>query len=431
MFYNRNNPQWKFSKDQCLTDDDYYDMVGEYDELAKSMLSTDFRDINEKFYGIKENYQSEEQRERKRRKAMIGAVIGIIVFAALVILLIFKQLLIFGFAACGVFLLAGISVLITGKGEYVESTSKANINRVIAICMIVASVAILFLMLFRSRFVGAEFFVLLFVILFGIAGLGLLVISILLALSGKIIYTKEVSATCSGYVRFVSRDSGDNGRRFTFINTSPLFNYSVDGLDYEAVYDDFIVKRDSDISLGQTVLLRVDPRHPENILSPATTHKGAIIFQIVMALLFIGVAVGMAVYVAGGSAKDMTVETQWNPAINQLNGETENSRTPVTDEMIQELYVNKVDYIDEWYVETCIVASTRITADGEVLTFEDETFNEILYPECNAPKPGTELIVYYYIDETQVEYGKRYKRSFATGDPDKFEYVGTHGTYGN
>ena len=162
MFYNRNNPQWKFSKDQCLTDDDYYDMVGEYDELAKSMLSTDFRDINEKFYGIKENYQSEEQRERKRRKAMIGAVIGIIVFAALVILLIFKQLLIFGFAACGVFLLAGISVLITGKGEYVESTSKANINRVIAICMIVASVAILFLMLFRSRFVGAEFFVLLF-----------------------------------------------------------------------------------------------------------------------------------------------------------------------------------------------------------------------------------------------------------------------------
>ena len=77
------------------------------------------------------------------------------------------------------------------------------------------------------------------------------------------------------------------------------------------------------------------------------------------------------------------------------------------------------------------VASTRITADGEVLTFEDETFNEILYPECNAPKPGSELIVYYYIDESRVGSGKRYKRSFTTGEPDKFEYVGTHGAYGN
>ena len=59
MLYNKNNPQWKFSEDQYLRDDDYYNMVDEYDVLVKSMLKTDFRDINEKLYGV----ESEEENE--------------------------------------------------------------------------------------------------------------------------------------------------------------------------------------------------------------------------------------------------------------------------------------------------------------------------------------------------------------------------------
>ena len=66
MFYNKDNPQWKFNEDQYLSNDDYYGMVEEYDELARSMLRTDFRDINEKFYGVKEPYTSEADRERER-----------------------------------------------------------------------------------------------------------------------------------------------------------------------------------------------------------------------------------------------------------------------------------------------------------------------------------------------------------------------------
>ena len=125
----------------------------------------------------------------------------------------------------------------------------------------------------------------------------------------------------------------------------------------------------------------------------------------------------------------MTVETQWNSAINKINGETESSVIQVTDEMIQELYVDKLSYIDEWYVETCTVASTKITAEGEVMSFEDKTFQNILYPDCSAPEPGTKLTVFYYIDEEYLPYGEYYKRSFTSGDPALFEYVGSHGAY--
>ena len=429
MFYNKDNPQWKLSQDQYLSDEEYHALIDDYNELTRSMLSVDFRDINEKFYGVKEKYATEEERERKRRKTLFGTICAMIVFAGLILSLVLKQILIFAFVFTAIFLIAGISILITGRGEVVESTSKAIFNRVIGVAITLASVLVLLLLLFRSHFAQAEFFLLIFVIVFGIAGLTLLAVAVMPALSGKLIYTEQITATCAGYVRSVDAESGEHNNRFLFIKTSPLFNYSYEGIQYEAVYDDFVVKKDSDIALGQNALISIDPRHPENIKSPAMTHKGALALEIGMALICIAVAVGMGIYIVNGSAKDMTVETQWNPAINKINGETESSVIQVTDEMIQELYVDKLSYIDEWYVETCTVASTKITAEGEVMSFEDKTFQNILYPDCSAPEPGTKLTVFYYIDEEYLPYGEYYKRSFTSGDPALFEYVGSHGAY--
>ena len=429
MFYNKDNPQWKFSENQYLTDDEYHELVDDYNELTRSMLSVDFRDINEKFYGIKDNSLTEEEKERKRKKAMIGGICAILVFAGLVLALVLKQIIIFGYMFCAIFLFAGISILITGRGEVVESTSKAIFNRVMGAAMVVASASVLVLMIFRSRFAEAEFFLILFVIVFGIAGLTLLFVALMQAVSGKLIYTEQITAECAGYIRCVSSDSGDNHRRFLFINTSPLFKYSYEGIQYEAVYDDFVVKKDSDISLGQTVQINIDPKHPENIKSPALTHKGALVFEFFMALACVAVAVGLGIYTLSGAAKNMTVETEWNPAINKINGETESSLIQVTDEMIQTLYVDKTDYINEWYIETCTVASVKTTTDGEVISFEDQTFRNVIYPDFNAPEPGTRLVVFYYIDEEYVSYGQSFKRVFTSCTPDQFEYVGSHGAY--
>ena len=103
MFYNKDNPQWKFNEEQYLSQEEYYRFVDEYDELCRSMLSADIRDWNNKLYGIKETGTPEEQ-ERKKKQGLIYAGIAMIVFASLVVSLIFKQILIFGFIACAVFL---------------------------------------------------------------------------------------------------------------------------------------------------------------------------------------------------------------------------------------------------------------------------------------------------------------------------------------
>ncbi len=432
MFYNKDNPQWKFNEDQYLSNDDYYGMVEEYDELARSMLRADFRDINEKFYGVKETYTSEEDRERKRKKQLIGGICAAVIFAGLVLALLFKQILIFGYAMCAIFLLAGISVMVSGKGEIVESTSKAIFNRVLGFCITFASVLIILLMLFRTKMEGGEFFLLLGVVVFGITGLALLVLTVMKALSGKIVYTEEVNATCAGYVRYVSHDSGDHGSRFTFIHTSPLFKYSYGGVQYEAVYDDFIVKKDSDVALGQNMNISVDPKHPENIMSPATTHKGGIGFMIIMGIISLGVAVFLAVYVFSGSAKTMTVETQWNTPVDLVNGEETVAETTIrqlTDEMIEEAYADQLKG-EKWYIETTTIKYTHTPADSDVieLYFSDDTFVRGLTKD-DTLKPGTELILFYTVDEEYKEDDQPYKFVFSFGRPDEFEYAGSHSAY--
>ena len=428
MFYNKDNPQWHLTEEQFLSRDEYYRIVGEYDELCMSMLRTDVRDFGSKFYGVKET-GTPEQQEAKRKKAIFGIICIMIVFASLVVSLLLKQLVIFGYIACAVFLIFGISMIISGRGEVVESTSRAIINRVIGAGMALASIVLLLLIVFRNSLAEAEFFIMLFVIVFGMTGLVLLVCSVMRALSGKLIYTEGINATCAGYVRYVDRDSNENGRSHVFIHASPLFTYSYDGVQYEAVWDEFPAKEDLDIALGQSVPVKIDPKHPENIMSPATAHPGALVFMIIMALLCIGVGVGMGIYVTTGAAKGMTVETQWNPVIDEINGDAGDTRSKVTDDMIKSYYLDKQNITAEWYYEEVTVKEKNYTAEGQVITFTDEAFNSILYTDGTAPQPGTVMMIFYTVDEDRVASGYRYKRSFTSGDPEQFVYVGSHGAY--
>ena len=427
MYYNKDNPQWHFNQEQFLSQEEYDLIVGESIELVKTMLKTDVRDFGSVMYGVKETGTLEEQ-EAKRKKSIWGIIGVAVVFAGLVLALILKQILIFGFIACAIFFVVGISMIVTGKGEIVESSSRAHLNRVIGGSMALASLLIVLLMIFRNHFAQAEFFLILFVLVFGIVGLALIILTILKATSGKFVYTQEVNATCTGYVRYVSRDQTDNNRMMTFINTSPLFCYSVDGVQYEAVWDEFVSKKDSDIALNQTVTIKVDPKHPESIISPVMTHPGAISFMIIMGVLCLGVAVGLGIFAASGAAKDMTVETSWDPLIEDVNGATEPTILQVTDEMIEQYYPDKVSN-KEWYFDTVTVASKEYTRDGQRIIFTDDTFNTVIYEDGSAPEPGTVLMVFYTIDEDYVEGGYRYKRIFTSGEPGEFEYVGSHTSY--
>ena len=63
MFFNKDNPQWQLSEEQYLSREEHSRIVEEYDQLCKSMFSVDVRDINAKFYGVKEEGTPEETEE--------------------------------------------------------------------------------------------------------------------------------------------------------------------------------------------------------------------------------------------------------------------------------------------------------------------------------------------------------------------------------
>ena len=424
MIYDRENTRRKFSEEQYLSPETENAMYEEYEQFLREMLHVDVTEFNQKMHGIKTPDELTDEEESKKRKKLIGAVIGVIFFSAMVLTLMFKQLVIFGYLGCFIFAFAGISLIITGKAEVVESASFVHKNRIIGFGITLGSVLLALMILFRGHFSSAVFFILLFVIVFGIAGVTLMIVMILNALSDKLIYTQEVSATCAGYVRYVDRED-----RFSYIYTSPLFKYSYEGIQYESVYDVFLVKKDSDIPLGQTVTIRIDPKNPSGVLSPITKHKGGLAMAIVMGIAFTAVAVGLAWFVGTGRADDMTVETQWDPLVNRINGETERNVAELTDEMVQENIASKLQPGEEWYYEIATVGSKEVTEKGEVISFTDPTFNTILYTERDAPEPGTQLLVFYVINEEVLEYGIRYKSELCTAYPDQYEYVGTHGAY--
>ena len=426
MLYNKDNPRWLFSEEQFINREESARILREYDQLCMSLLKTDVRDFGTKLYGVKPNGSDDE--DAPRRTGLIGIVIGIMVFSGLVLSLIFKNLIIFGYIGCGIFLFAGISMLITGKGDIVESSSRAVLNKVIGFAIALASLLLILLIYFRKNFEGAEVFLMVFVITFGISGITLLFAALYRSFSGKLIYTREVMATCSGYVRYAERKSDNYNRKFAFIHTSPLFSYSVDGVQYLSVWDEFVTKEDSDISLGQNVPIKVDPKHPENVRSPITTHPAIIGFEIFMAVAFVSIAAWLCFYTASGAAKNMQIKTSWAPAAEAVNGTSAGARYKVTDELINKKYKNDLSGNKQWYVETITVKTKEITDNGQVIYFTDETFNGILYKK-NAPEPGTVKLVFYTIDENNLSSGRKFKKVFSMADPEEYEYTGSHKAY--
>lgn len=433
MFYYKDNQTWKFSEEQYLSDEAYHELLNEYRDLPGKYATTDVRDLNRDFYGVKDKSLSPEEEEAKRKRSIIGIILGCIVFASLVVSLILKQILIFGFIFCAVFLIAGISLIVTGKGGIVESASRALINRITGVFISLASAAILLLLIFRSHFEGAELLILIACILFGLSGIALPLIFIMKALSGKFIYTEEINAVCKGYVRSVERDEGSNHMMHTFIMSSPLFSYTYNGVQYEALYDEFETKKDSDIAFGQSVPIRIDPKHPEGIMSPVAKQPVAVILPVVMGLMFLGAAIFMGTYVLNGSAKTMTVETQWNPAVNKINGETESTteaKIQLTDEKIEQTYAKEIQNSGGWYVEYVTVADHEDGGNLMIESFTDESFAMIACKKGKEHEPGKKLLCFYTVDKEKLsESGSHYKNCFSFGDPDKVEYKGSHGAY--
>ena len=434
MLANRDNPYWYFSDDQFLKEEDSRKMVDDYYKRCKEALHSDILEFNERMYGIRPPaYEEPEEKEQRKRKVIASAIISSVVFICLAVSLIMRQFVIFGYIGGSLFAFAGISIMITGKATELDSASKALRNRVMGLGIASGAILIALLIFFRDRFSSSVFFILLFIVSFGIAGLTMLLSSVVRAFAGKLIYTQDVEAACVGFVRtMMSEQSDSSSRGNTYICTSPLFNYSYEGNQYTAVYDDFVIGRDSTIALDQKVTIRIDPKHPENIKSPEENKPAGIAFLIILGLAFTAVAIGLGIYVAGGNANNLTFETRGSTGIPPIDAETVSTsslpKIVISDKAIEEYYLNKMHPGEEWYCEISTVASVEETENGMVITLSDSTF-KTFRTESAPPEPGTEVICFYVIDKDRLELEYGYKTIMSYGDVRVFEYSGSHTAY--
>ena len=432
MLLNRDNPMWDISDEQYLTPDRVDEINERYEQHVRETLTSDVREMGYRLYNMPKPSEDESTGSRTGRIIITVLVIGAIV--GIVVSLFMKNIRVALCLFAGIFLFAGIYTLITGMSGKGESASKRLMNRLLGGFMVLMSAPVIIIEVFMNDWGMAQKLLWIMIFMFGSGGLWMIAHFLIgNILASRITYTEDINATCAGYVRKIeTSNSGDGGGSFRYMYVSPIFNYFYDGERYEAVYDDFVIGQDSDIALGQTVPIRIDPRHPEGIMSPATKHKGAAVFGLIMGILFLGATGFMVYWVLSGNVSDNDMTVEWNPLIeNAYNEEeetvpTEPTLPQVTDEWLEETFASTISGKD-WYVETATVASYTTEEDGFIVTFDNDTMMKAMVH--TEPKVGDTFTVFYTIVDENLEYGQYYKALFTYFTEGEGEYVGSHTAY--
>ena len=438
MLISRNDPRYYFSEDQYLSDEQYDAIRAEYKQRVETMMTTDLRVLfaKMKVQGPPGNTYDEDGLPISG----IGKIFAFLVVAAFISLIVaaaMKKIAIFGLIFSCIFLVLGLVMLFQGRSSYggtayttSSSTSSSIDIRITGFYMALMSGGVACFILNKDRFEGAEAVVWCAFVICVATALFMFVKAVIGRIASKVLYRGRADARCVGYVRTMSYDDSVNNTTRTkshlYISTSPIFEYSYDGVRYEAVYDVFPAGRDSDIRLEQSVEIAVDESDPGHIMSPVITKASAMGLYIFIGTMFLLGAVLTGYLISSGKAAEAELN---NGNAGTRVVQTESAKTRITDEMVEELYADKMG-IDEWYVEIVTVTSVKTGTDGVHAAFDDEDMRGVLYVDvAQAPEVGDELLFFYYVNEEEREDGISYKHSFSEGDPDLFEYIGDHGTY--
>jgi len=421
--------RWHFSTKQFIETEEYQDIMADYHDFQRSMLKVDIRDMNREMYGTPKNTE-DASTSSKVRNTVLG-VLFIAAFICMILALVLKQLLVFGIIFTSLFFIAGGILAFTGQADPGQAASKKFRSRIIGIFIMLGSVAVLSLILLRDRFSQGELLVWMASALFGLSGLGIITIAIVDKLSAKIIYKEEIDAKCVGYVRMADSENDTSSKSMprTYMYISPVFEYFYNGEKIKAVYDTFPIGDYSDIALDTSAKIRINPAHPEDIMSPHVTKSSSFVALLIFGLLFAGVGSGLAWFSLLGGTKDLTVETSWN---NLLPGGDETSITEpakiqLTDEMIESKYNEDINGMD-WYVEKTPVKATEDYEGNLLLTFDD-AFEKMLVSADTGIKAGDELYIFYTVSFENEGQTEGYKSPFVYTKPSEIEYTGTHGAY--
>ena len=431
MLYNKENTRLKFSTDQYISDEEYSAMVHEYNELVKDVLRTGMKDFRTRLDGeaVYKRADDDDVEDLSRKvKMVIGSILVIAFFAALIISLITRHYVIFGYMFSGVFFLAGISLLVTGKSGNIESASASAGNRVWGLFMVAMSATIMVLIFLRDSFSSSQLFVWIGVVGFGLSGIMLLIVMIMNAAADKFIYKEEVDAKCIGYVRKVDRLNEDNsGPSHPYMFISPVFDYTYDGVRYESIYDSLVMMRSSDIELNSYTTIHIDPKHPEGVMSPITKSKTGGVVTLIMGIAFVAAAGFMTFMVVSGMVSDDSIETSQNTTV--AGEETVVEMKVITDDIIEQTYAEEING-KEWYVEEITVSEIDPSGSGYSINFGDMTFNGIYLPADKKPEIGVHWFAFYTIDEESLENANKwFKDIFVYADTSEFQYSGSHGQF--
>ena len=309
-----------------------------------------------------------------------------------------------GFALA--FILGGLSTLFGGKNSRKTSGDMASMKVWGVVMILMAALPFLGFFVIMKDYPIANKLVFGFGSLFGTAGLGLLITTILGLTAKKRAYNEEINANVIGYARYVESDS--DGMGYT-IFTSPVFEYSYDGERYTAVYDEFKSNADCEYPLGNAVI-SISPKYPECIYN---TNKGAFPMKMFMSIIFV---------LTGAF-------TLWLPFTSLLEGSTVNINGQ---EIVSTAESHKPTFDDsnittpetDWYVALGKIKEIQTDDQGEILVFEDSAYIMTRPDEQGKYKAGHEYYIIYTVDKDLLTGDQGYKHVLTLVDAEEYEYTG-------
>lgn len=297
MRYDKNDRTLLFTAERELSDE----KKAEFFTFSEKLLKEGFK---EKIHSpVPEEKETEEKDAGNgkggRRRGIAPAVFSVIcvltvlaVIVTVILAIIRKDLVLFGYVMCTVVCLMGIG---TAVSENDDISYEANIrfgSRLTgSICFLVGAY-ILILIIIRSTIGQRLLFSLIATGGFFFIGIWLLITGIANTFADKFIYRERIEAACSGFVHHVRFRKG--GRIFS----SPVFSCEYKGRTYESLFDCFIPVTDETYESGKKTEIRIIPGDPSSVWNNS---RGYGVYLIIFSLPFLGVFAMMLYFIATGA----------------------------------------------------------------------------------------------------------------------------------
>ena len=381
----------------------YFSQNPETDAEERSLIISQSREYVKEYVG---NVLRPEETLGGSIKKYLPIALFVIAVALLIIFSVNKMIPAILFTFGGLFVLFGIAVFIPGqKNEQPELPNTSKMPRAIpgavmiafGLGVIVPAAAAPVYGYSKSMAAGvATWFVLggIFFILYLITGF------IRFSKASK----NTVQGKCIGYIKMVDGGNGNsstiNHHRY-YITGAPVFEYTINGVTYQAFQEDNMRTGKLTPYVGDTVELGVHPDDPYAVFYHRNT--GAKIFAIVMSVIVL--AAGIFVFCMLPSIND-----NGGFVVNTMGGQTRLAKAKFDDKTIAK-YIT-VDYTIEYVKVTGTHETNGMPAvdlsNGRGLILQEKDKDK--YPV------GTELYVVYPVDGSA-------SLNFRT---EEWEYSGTH-----